>query len=160
VPLDLGAKLEWKASASNRWVLPWIALLGAATVYLLVQGAVIAALVQVPALFVLELLSTIRVQADPNEVVIRYGHFGLVRQRVKMSNVSGASATELSAWSPYGWGYRGSLRLFKSAAVVVRSGPALQLNLDRGRSLLVTIDDAEAGSRFVNQLRRAVPSPH
>ena len=40
-----------------------------------------------------------------------------------------------------GWGYRGSLRLFKRAALVTRRGEALELTLTRKRRFIVTVDD-------------------
>jgi hypothetical protein len=42
-----------------------------------------------------------------------------------------------------GLGYRGSLRLFRRAAWVLRTGPALELDLSRGRRFTITVDDAE-----------------
>lgn len=54
-----------------------------------------------------------------------------------------------------GWGYRGSLRLFRSAAWVVRSGPALQLGLTGGRTFTITLDDAEGALAALDQVRPA-----
>lgn len=43
-----------------------------------------------------------------------------------------------------GWGYRGSLRLFKRLAVVLRSGPGIRIELVGGGWLVITVDDAES----------------
>ena len=49
-----------------------------------------------------------------------------------------------------GWGYRGSLRLTQRAAVVVRSGLALRLELQGGKRLSITVDDAGTAARLIN----------
>jgi hypothetical protein len=51
-----------------------------------------------------------------------------------------------------GWGYRGSLRLFRRAAWVVRSGPALELELTGGRRFTVTLDDADGALAALEQV--------
>jgi hypothetical protein len=49
------------------------------------------------------------------------------------------------------FGYRGSLLVFGSAAVV-RRGPALRLSLRDGKTFLVTVDDAATGAALLNDL--------
>ena len=51
-----------------------------------------------------------------------------------------------------GYGYRGSLRFSGRAALVVRGGPALGLELDGGKRLSISVDDAEIGARAINRL--------
>lgn len=41
-----------------------------------------------------------------------------------------------------GWGYRGSLKLFRRAAVVLRAGDAVGVGLRGDRRFFVTVDDA------------------
>ena len=41
-----------------------------------------------------------------------------------------------------GWGYRGSLRLLKKAAIVLRRGDGVIFALTRNRRFVVTVDDA------------------
>ncbi len=50
-----------------------------------------------------------------------------------------------------GWGYRGSLRVLKKAAVVLRRGPAVIFALTGNRRYIVTIDDAESLARTVHE---------
>lgn len=50
-----------------------------------------------------------------------------------------------------GWGYRGSLRLVKRAAVILRRGPAVIFALTRNRRFIVTVDDAESLARAVEE---------
>ena len=52
-----------------------------------------------------------------------------------------------------GIGYRGSLRLFRRAAWVLRSGPALAFDLAGGRRFTLTVDDAEGAAAALEQLR-------
>ncbi len=67
-------------------------------------------------------------------------------------------AARVVDWQPLrgpvvtGWGYRGSLRLMGRAGWVVRGGPALQLDLTRGRQFIVTADDADEAASVLNGL--------
>jgi hypothetical protein len=68
------------------------------------------------------------------------------RQTIRRSEIEAGRVVTHRTFSlgiSSGWGYRGSLRLFRRAAWVVRSGPALELDLSRGRRLTVTVDDPE-----------------
>lgn len=149
----------WVGQAVNRWALAAMAALGATALYLALQGQLVLALLQLVAVVVLELLSSIRVTVDAQEVTIRYGRLGWVRQRISMARVGAASVTQVGALSPYGWGYRGSLRLLRRAAVVVRSGAGLRLDLKDDRWFIVTVDDAESASSLINRFRGAGELP-
>jgi len=48
-----------------------------------------------------------------------------------------------------GWGYRGSLRILKKAAVILRRGEGVIFALTRDRRYIVTVDDAESLARTV-----------
>jgi hypothetical protein len=49
-----------------------------------------------------------------------------------------------------GWGYRGSVRVFKKAAVVLRKGPGLRLRLRNGAQFAVTVPGAEPAAALLN----------
>ena len=49
-----------------------------------------------------------------------------------------------------GWGYRGSLALVKKAAIVLRAGPGLRLDLLNGRTFVVTIDDPQTPAALLS----------
>ena len=51
-----------------------------------------------------------------------------------------------------GWGYRGSVKVFGRAAVVLRAGTGIRVDLVGGRAFAVTVDDAETGARLLNDL--------
>jgi hypothetical protein len=84
---------------------------------------------------------------------IVYGPRGVVRQVFQPADVEGAYARHLSFAEMGGWGYRGSLRLIRRAALVTRRGDALELQLSRQRRFIVTVDRPDD---FVSALR---PSP-
>lgn len=50
-----------------------------------------------------------------------------------------------------GWGYRGSLRLFRRAAVILRRGPGVIFALTGERRFIVTVDDAESLATTVQE---------
>jgi hypothetical protein len=95
------------------------------------------------------LFTSVRVIATPRGVHVAYGVLRVPLTRIPIQRITAAAETDLVAMS---WGYRGSLRLFRKAAVVIRGGAALQLDLDGGeRQFVVTIDDAQNGAAFINK---------
>jgi hypothetical protein len=118
--------------------------------------------VHILAFLLLEHLSKIRVSINERALTIHYGHLGWVRQRVPLARIARASAFELEPLSHGGWGYRGSLKLRGRAAVVVRSGSALRLELRDAKQLCITVDDAETGAALLNGFvqRGAAPPSH
>jgi hypothetical protein len=157
LPLADGARAYWSGSASNR------VLLGVCG-YLLLQAFVLWALaprlrllpvwlaLHAVVFVVLELFSRIRVSVDGRGVVVRYGHLGLWTQHVPLDRIVSAHAIELDPIAHGGWGYRGSRKLFGKASIVVRSGPAVQLDLRGGQQLFITVDDAATAARLLNGL--------
>ncbi len=76
---------------------------------------------------------------------------------IPLDQVETASAIHFNPLRWGGWGYRGSLRLLGRAAGGLRAGPAIELQLTRGRRFAVTVDDATEGAAVLNGLlaRRA-----
>jgi len=84
----------------------------------------------------------IDVTVDDAAVTIRYGLAGWPVQRVTLDRVRRVQAIDLQPIEWGGWGYRGSLKMRKKAAVVLRKGPALRLELDENLvELAITVDD-------------------
>jgi hypothetical protein len=100
--------------------------------------------------FTLELFSKIRVSVDERAITVRYGHVGWLRQRIRLERIFGAESLEIEAMEHGGWGYRGSVRLLGRAAIVVRSGSAVRLDLGAGKRLVISVDDADTASRLIN----------
>jgi hypothetical protein len=105
----------------------------------------------------------VRVTLNERELTIHYGQLGWPRQRIPLDRILSAQTFELVPMEHGGWGYRGSLKLTKRAAVVVRSGLALRLELEGGKRLSITVDDAETAARlingFVNRREDLTPNP-
>ena len=113
-------------------------------------------MVGVPLLLVAALITLARVEVVAVQTTegpgleIRYA-FGLLTQRFSAASILSATATMKSMVEMGGWGYRGSLRLFRYAALVTRSGAALELRLINGRRFVVTVDEPE---RFADVLAK------
>jgi len=145
----LGADAVWVGRARSVWIGP---LAIGVLAYAVVEGTRLwwgaGIFLGVIGLGLL-LFTSVRVIATPRGVRVAYGVFRVPLTRIPIQRITAAAATDLVAMS---WGYRGSLRLFRKAAVVIRGGAALQLDLDGGkRQFVVTIDDAQNGAAFINK---------
>jgi hypothetical protein len=165
LPLAAGARAYWTGSASNGWLLALggvLLVLAAALQAALPQPRLLAMLqpALVAAAVALEFVSRIRVTVDQRGVRVRYGHLGLWTRRIPLARIVAVQAVELDPLAHSGWGYRGSLLLFGRASIVVRSGPALKLDLARGQRLFVTVDDAATGARLLSALLEREPAAH
>ena len=76
-------------------------------------------------------------------VTIAYGLKGWPRRHIDLGDIVGVGVERVGWRSSGGLGYRGSLRLFKQARVLVRHGECLRLDMVRGRRLWVSVDQAE-----------------
>jgi hypothetical protein len=145
-----GERAVWSGRARAAWALPTGALLIAA-------GALTGVLArQWDPTFVLALAGVLtlcftsaRVTVATRGVSVGYGALGLRLTRIPLSRIESAVAVELRSFS---FGYRGSLLLFGSAAVILRRGPALRLTLRDGKTFVVTVDDAATGAALLNDL--------
>jgi hypothetical protein len=109
-------------------------------------------------LVVLELFSRLRLRVDAGGLGIRYGHLGWLRQRIALERIQAARGVRLEPMEHGGFGYRGSLRFSGRAALVVRAGWGLELVLDGGKRLAISVDDAERGAELNNRfLARRTP---
>ena len=75
---------------------------------------------------------------------VLYGPNGVVRQIFDAPEIMGATVVQAPLWRMGGLGYRGSLRLFKRAALITRRGDALAVELTKGRRFIVTVDEPAA----------------
>ncbi|MFN2555770.1 MAG: hypothetical protein ABR592_02675 [Nitriliruptorales bacterium] len=100
-------------------------------------------------------LSSVRVAAGPAGLRIAMGPLGWPVIRIGLHRIEKATAVHvdpLRSW--LGWGYRGSVTLFGRAALVLRRGPGLRLDLNGGKSFLVTVDDAVTAAAVLNDCVR------
>ncbi|WP_335933062.1 hypothetical protein [Streptomyces sp. PTD5-9] len=168
-PAAAGPRADvWVGRATNRaqWVL---AVAGAACLALGVQLAVtsdwasgtaplLMSVIGCVAAGLLMLFGTlafvnVAVRVDGDALEVRCGHIGLPRRRILLTHVVGAEfAPRVTPRQWGGWGYR--WRPEQGTAVVVRRGEGLVLRLGDGRTFTVTVDDAEAGARFIRERLR------
>jgi len=162
--------LLWVGSASNRhqWLL---AAVGAACVALGVLVAVTVPNTDGPAAWVMTVAGClaigvlllggtlafvhVHVRIDREALEVRCGHVGLPRRRILLREVVSVTHQPCLPMHWGGWGYR--YRQSHGAAVVVRKGPALVLELGGGRRFTVTVDDPEAAVRVIRALLPSRP---
>ncbi|HYU15004.1 MAG TPA: hypothetical protein VEL05_03005, partial [Candidatus Acidoferrum sp.] len=151
--VGLGAteRAVWTGSAGN----PWFATIGLALVCAgLVALPLAFAPVAATLLFtgcVFGTLSVVHVRADESGLLLSYGPLRFPRQRVRLARIRAARAIDVVPLRHGGWGYRGSLAIFRRAAVVIRRGPGIELDLGRGL-LVITVDDADTAAGLLNDL--------
>jgi len=73
-------------------------------------------------------------------VQVSYGFGGRPVQRFRLEGIEGVRAERMTRWQAQGLGYRGSLRFFRVARAVIRSGDGLHLELAGGRRFWVSVD--------------------
>lgn len=96
--------------------------------------------------------ATVDVTIDREGVHARTAPVAFYRQTIRLDDIESVRMVDhrTAGWGiAAGWGYRGSLRLFRRAAWVVRSGPAIELDLRGGRRFTLTVDDAATAADLV-----------
>jgi len=145
-----GERAFWTATLSAKWplLLGPVAVLLAIGLTQLVEPWFTLALV-IPAIATTT-FSRIRVTADRSGLQVRYGFLGWPGTSVPLQRIATARAIDVrpSEWG--GWGYRGNLTLMNRAAVVLRAGPGIRLDLHDGKVFVVTIDDPDIPARLLN----------
>jgi hypothetical protein len=141
----------WTGRAHLTWWLP-LALIAIGVVLVLAArgaaGAVPAALL----LVVYLAFGWIRVSVDARGLRIRYGLLPRPVTSVPLDHIRRAERIDLAPLQWGGWGYRGSRKAFGRAAVVLRSGDAIKLQLTDGSEFAVTVDDAATGAALLSDL--------
>lgn len=151
----------WISQAHGSW--GWIppaggALLG--TVLVTVTGSVAACLLAVVAGVLLSSVASVHVVVDGTSMRIRFGWLPVPVISVPVGKMAKVEAIDVRPADWGGWGYRGSRKMLGRAAVVVRAGPGIRLDLTDGSTLAVTVDDAERGAALLNDLlARTGPPP-
>ena len=130
----------WVMSMASSHI-PWVAV-GIVGVVLAVMVVILIGSVKV----------IVRVLDGPSgrTLEVLYGPGPVFRQQFTPDEIVGASAHQLSFVQMGGWGYRGSLRFFKYAALVTRRGDALMVILTGARRFVVTVDEPKAFAEALN----------
>ena len=146
-----GAQVAWSRRLSVGWAMAASLATVAAGVVTAATGQLGLGLVVAVVGAATSVLSRIQVFADRRGVTVTYGWWTWPRTRIPLDRIESAAAIEVlpSEWG--GWGYRGSVRLFRQAAVVLRKGEGLRVDLNDGRRFVVTIDDAATAAAVLNR---------
>ena len=93
----------------------------------------------------------ITITVDDTHLRTAFAWPGFVRVRIPLAEIERLEyVPDLRPVRYGGWGYRGSLRVLKKAAVVLRRGPGVIFALTGDRRYIVTVDDAESLARTVH----------
>lgn len=95
-------------------------------------------------------LSSIHVRADQEGLHVKYGKLPWPQTNIGIGRIKTASAIDVRPMRWGGWGYRGSLTVFRRAAVVLRAGPGIRLDLHKRRVFVVTVDEPEQAVAILN----------
>ena len=87
-------------------------------------------------------LASITVVVDRAGLDVRFGPLGWPRKHIPLAAIAAVSAEDIDPLRWGGWGYR---VMPGRSAVVLRSGPAIVVDLVGGKRFCVTIDDPEPG---------------
>lgn len=148
--LGEGEQAVWSATLLNRWMLALGAALAVAGFAVGLLADWVLAIALLAASVVLLLFGAIRVSVDRGGLHVHYGVLGWPRSFVAIDRIEAATVVDVRPARWGGWGYRGSLKLARRAAVVVRRGPGLRLDLRGGRAFVVTIDEPETPAALLN----------
>lgn len=94
---------------------------------------------------------TIRVVANDDGLQVGFGPWGWPGRRIGLDRIDDVRVEDLSPMRYGGWGYRIRGR---DTRVIVRSGPAVVVNLKSGGSFGVTVPDAAAFAEVLRAARR------
>ena len=145
-----GERVFWTSTLSARWpLLSGLATLIVAVGLTQLTELWIGMVLLLPAIAITT-FSRIRVTADRSGLTVRYGFFGWPRTSVPIRRIATARAIDGRPPDWGGWGYRGSLTLMKRAAVVLRAGPGIRVDLHDGKVFAVTIDYPDNPARLLN----------
>jgi len=95
-------------------------------------------------------LASVQVRADRTGLHITYASLPWPRTEIGVADIESASVIDVRPMQWGGWGYRGSLKIMKQAAVVLRAGPGIRLDLRNGKIFVVTVDHPENAVALLN----------
>ena len=146
-PLKLapGEYALWTETLRRPWITALSLLLLATTVVLPLVIPWPFVMIPLFALVVVTLASLafarIELRVDHRGLEILYGPFAFPRQQIPLERIQRASTTAVRPLEWGGFGYRGSLKFLHRAALVLRRGPGLRLDLKDDSLFLITLDD-------------------
>ena len=144
----------WEGSATARWPtrLAVSLVFSLAVLVTLIPVAWPALISGVLVAFTSLIFRRIDVVVAEAGVQVSYGFGGRPVQRFRLEGIEGARAERMTRWQTQGLGYRGSLRFFRMARAVIRSGDGLHLELTGGRRFWVSVDGPEGAVEALGHL--------
>ena len=142
--------MTWTARAA--WAVPAAVVVLVAGVALAVgTGLVVLAVIAVLIAVVFVHFRRITVTVDESDLRVAFA-LPLFRVTVPLAEIERLEhVPDLRPVRYGGWGYRGSLRLFKKAAVILRRGDGVIFALTGDRRFIITIDEAGSLARTVQE---------
>jgi hypothetical protein len=144
-------RAAWTGRARLAWWLP-LALIAIGVILVVSARSLVGALPAALLLLVYLAFGWIKVTVDVRGLQIRYGVLPRPVTSVPLDDIRRAERIDLVPLQWGGWGYRGSRKAFGRAAVVLRGGDAIKLQLTDGREFAVTVDDAATGAALLADL--------
>lgn len=150
------AVVSWSQNLTVSWLLWLTVVMGSVGLGLaLLTADAWIGVILIVSVLPAALLARIEVFADRRGLTVTYGPWGWPRTHIPLDRIESVEAIDLKPAEWGGWGYRGSLKLLRQAAVVLRAGPGLRVDLVDGRRFAVTIDDpGTAAAVLARELQR------
>jgi hypothetical protein len=146
-----GERAAWTGRAHLAWWLPLVLIAIGAVIVISARSAA-GALPSAVLLLVYLAFGWIKVNIDVRGLRIRYGLLPWPVTSVPLDHIRRAERIDLAPLQWGGWGYRGSRKAFGRAAVVLRGGDAIKLQLTDGSEFAVTVDNAATGAALLADL--------
>ena len=144
-------RAAWTGRAHLAWWLPLV-LIAIGVILVVSARSLVGAIPAALLLLVYLAFGWIKVTVDVRGLQIRYGVLPRPVTSVPLDDIRRAERIDLAPLQWGGWGYRGSRKAFGRAAVVLRGGDAIKLQLTDGGEFAVTVDDAATGAALLTDL--------
>jgi hypothetical protein len=145
-----GERAMWAHRTFMVWPLVVGGVLAAGSVIVWFTADVVPALVLAAAALTAGVLAWVQVTVDPRGLRIGLGPWAWTVKSVPLAAIASASAQSIEAVDWGGWGYR---VMPGRSAVVLRSGPAIVLELTDGRRFAVTVEEPQVPVALLDALR-------
>lgn len=135
-----GERAVWAHRTFVVWPLAIGAVLAAVAVVLAITTDALTAALLGAAAVLAAVLAWVQVTVDERGLRLGLGPWAWTVKKVPLAAIAGATAESVEALDWGGWGYR---VMPDRSALVLRSGPAIVLDLADGRRFAVTVDDPQ-----------------
>jgi hypothetical protein len=145
-----GERAVWSHREFVVWPLVIAVVTAVAALVMGLVADVVAAVVMAAAAATAATLAWVQVTVDDRGLRVGLGPWAWTVKRIAIADVAAAHAEQIEAIDWGGWGYR--VKPGRSA-LVLRSGPAIVLELTDGRRFAVTVDDPQLPVALLDALR-------